>query len=49
MLNIAVSLLAIAATALQVLDVLSTYHMLARGGHEENPIDLLPDFPPVIG
>jgi len=38
MLNIAVSLLAIAATALQVLDVLSTYHMLARGGHEENPI-----------
>jgi len=36
MLNIAV--LAIAATALQVLDVLSTYHMLARGGHEENPI-----------
>ncbi len=38
MLNIAVSLLAIAATALEVLDVLSTYHMLARGGREQNPI-----------
>ena len=38
MINIAVSLLAIAATGLQVFDVLSTYHMLARGGHEANPI-----------
>jgi hypothetical protein len=38
MLNIAISLLPIAATGLQVLDVLSTYHMLARGGHEANPI-----------
>ena len=38
MLNITVSLLAIAATVLEVVDVLSTYHMLARGGHEENPI-----------
>ena len=38
MLNISVSLLAIAATVLQVFDVLSTYHMLARGGHEQNPI-----------
>ena len=38
MLNVTVSLLAIAATVLEVVDVLSTYHMLARGGHEENPI-----------
>jgi hypothetical protein len=36
--NIAVSLLAIAATVLEVLDVLSTYYMLARGGQEANPI-----------
>jgi Domain of unknown function (DUF5658) len=36
--NIAVSLLAIAAAVLEALDVLSTYHMLARGGHELNPI-----------
>ena len=38
MLNIAVSLLAIAAAGLEVIDVLSTYRMLARGGHEANPI-----------
>jgi uncharacterized protein DUF5658 len=38
MLNIAVSLLAIAAITAEVLDVLSTYHMLARGGTEVNPI-----------
>ncbi len=38
LLNIAVSLFAIAATVLEVVDVLSTYHMLARGGHEVNPI-----------
>ena len=38
MLNIAVSFLAIAAAVLEVVDVLSTYHMLARGGHEANPI-----------
>ena len=38
MLNIAVSLLAIAATVLEAIDVLSTHHMLARGGHEQNPI-----------
>ena len=38
MLNIAVSLLAIAAASLEALDVLSTYHMLARAGHEANPI-----------
>jgi hypothetical protein len=37
-LKIAVSVLAIAAIVLEVLDVLSTYHMLARGGHEQNPI-----------
>jgi hypothetical protein len=36
--NVAVSLLAIAAIALEVLDVLSTYHVLARGGYEANPI-----------
>lgn len=36
--NIAVSLLAIAAAVLELLDVLSTYHMLARGGREANPI-----------
>jgi len=38
MLKIAVSVLAIAAIVLEVLDVLSTYHMLAHGGHEQNPI-----------
>ena len=38
MLNIAVSLLAIAAAVLEVFDVLSTYQMLARGGHEANPL-----------
>ena len=38
MLNIAVSLLAIAAAVLEMVDVLSTYRMLARGGHEANPI-----------
>jgi hypothetical protein len=38
MLNIAVSLLAAAAIILEVFDVLSTYYMLARGGHEANPI-----------
>jgi hypothetical protein len=38
MLNIAVSLVAIAATVLELVEVLSTYHMLARGGHEANPI-----------
>jgi Domain of unknown function (DUF5658) len=38
LLNIAVSLFAIAATVLEVVDVFSTYHMLARGGHEANPI-----------
>jgi hypothetical protein len=36
--KIAVFLLAIAATVLQVIDVLSTYHMLVRGGDEVNPI-----------
>jgi hypothetical protein len=36
--NIIVSLLAIAATSLEVIDVLSTYHLLSRGGHEANPI-----------
>jgi hypothetical protein len=38
MLNVAVSLLAIAATVLEVFDVLSTYHLLRRGGQEANPI-----------
>jgi len=38
MLNIAVSLLAIAAMSLELTDVISTYHMLSRGGHEANPI-----------
>lgn len=38
MLGIAVSLLAIAATVLEVIDGLSTYHMLTRGGDEENPL-----------
>jgi hypothetical protein len=38
MLNIAVAFLAIVATVLEAADVLSTYHMLARGGHEANPI-----------
>ena len=36
--NIAVPLLAIAAILLEATDVVSTYHMLARGGHEQNPI-----------
>ena len=36
--NIIVSLLAIAAMSLEVTDVLSTYHVLSRGGHEANPI-----------
>jgi hypothetical protein len=36
--NIAVSLLAVAAIVLEALDVLSTQRMLARGGHEANPI-----------
>ena len=40
MLRIAVALLALAAVVLEVLDVLSTYHMLARGGREQNPIVL---------
>lgn len=38
MLSVAVAFLAIAATVLEIFDVLSTYHMLARGGHEANPI-----------
>jgi hypothetical protein len=38
MLNIAIPLLAVAALVLEVFDVLSTYRMLARGGHEANPI-----------
>ena len=38
MLNIIVSFLAIAAMSLEVTDVLSTYHVLSRGGHEANPI-----------
>jgi hypothetical protein len=36
--KIAVFLLAIAATVLEAIDVLSTYHVLARGGDELNPI-----------
>jgi hypothetical protein len=36
--NIAVSFLAATAIALEGADVLSTYHMLARGGREGNPI-----------
>ena len=36
--NIVVSVLAIAAASLEALDVLSTYHMLARAGREANPI-----------
>jgi hypothetical protein len=36
--NIAVPLLAIAAILLEATDVVSTHHMLARGGHEQNPI-----------
>jgi hypothetical protein len=36
--NIVVSFLALAAIILEVLDVLSTYYMLARGGHELNPV-----------
>jgi hypothetical protein len=38
MLKIGVALLALAAIVLELLDVLSTYHMLARGGREQNPI-----------
>jgi len=38
--NIAVPLLAIAAILLEATDVVSTYHMLARGGREQNPIVL---------
>jgi hypothetical protein len=38
MLNVAVAFLAAAAIVLEAADVLSTYHMLARGGHEINPI-----------
>ncbi len=38
MLKIGVALLALAAIILELLDVLSTYHMLARGGREQNPI-----------
>lgn len=40
MLKIAVSLLAMAAAVLELMDVFSTYHMLARGGREQNPIVL---------
>ncbi len=36
--NVAVSLLAVAALVLEALDVISTERMLARGGHEANPI-----------
>jgi hypothetical protein len=36
--NIAVSLLAVATLVLEALDVISTERMLARGGHEANPI-----------
>jgi hypothetical protein len=38
MLNIAVSVVAITAIVSEAADVLSTYHMLARGGTEVNPI-----------
>lgn len=38
MLKIGVALLALAAIILELLDVLSTYHMLAGGGREQNPI-----------
>jgi Domain of unknown function (DUF5658) len=38
--NIAVTLLAVALILLEAADVLSTYHMLARGGREQNPIVL---------
>jgi hypothetical protein len=38
MLNMLVSLLAVAALVLEALDVVSTERMLARGGHEANPI-----------
>jgi hypothetical protein len=38
MLSIVVSLLAIAAAVLEVIDV-GTYHMYTRGGDEENPLD----------
>ncbi len=38
MAKITVTLLALAAIVLEAADVLSTYHMLARGGREANPI-----------
>ena len=38
MLRVAVALHALAAIILELLVVLSTYHMLARGGREQNPI-----------
>ena len=40
MFKIVVSLFALVAAVLEVLDVFSTYHMLARGGREQNPIVL---------
>ena len=36
--NMLVPLLAVAALVLEALDVISTERMLARGGHEANPI-----------
>ena len=36
--SVAVSLLAVSAIMLELLDVISTYHMLARGGQEANPV-----------
>ena len=36
--SVAVPLLAVSAIVLEGLDVISTYHMLARGGQEANPI-----------
>jgi hypothetical protein len=36
--SVAVPLLAVSAIALEGLDVISTYHMLVRGGQEANPI-----------
>ena len=38
MLKFTVAFLAILAIVLEAADVISTYHMLARGGHEANPI-----------
>jgi hypothetical protein len=38
MLNLVLTLLAVAATVLEAADVLSTYRMISRGGHEMNPI-----------